>query len=154
MCTYAWEMEKEGERWRRKMRGRVQKGQRERNVKSRQQLKSSRVPKTSVLIVLLPGLAIWKLDMIFNHSLLEVNFSFGKETAGLELAKSWMFYNAMCWEGMGRNLNIKNAQTTLPLPAKTDMLLVLWRENIQIYLLLLMSPEIFAANLGIRSSAY
>lgn len=54
---------------------------------------------------------------------------------------------------MRRNLNIKNALTTLLLPAKTGMLLALWRENIQIYLLLLMSPEIFAANLDIRSSA-
>lgn len=101
--------------------------------------------------------ATWRGHMEIRHdiyhNLLEVNFSFGKETASLELPKSSMFYNDVCWEGMRRNLNLKNAQTTLPLPAKTDMLLVLWRENIQIYLLLLMSPEIFFANLGIRSSA-
>lgn len=39
-------------------------------------------------IVLLHGLAMRKLDMIFEHKLLEINFSFGKETANLELPKS------------------------------------------------------------------
>lgn len=101
--------------------------------------------------------ATWLVHMEIEHdiyhNMLEVNVSFGKETASLELSKTWISYNAVRWEGMRRNLNILNAQTPLPLPAKTDMLLVMWRENIQIYLLVLMSPEILSANLGIRSSA-
>lgn len=61
---------------------------RERNITPRWQLKTSRVPQSSVLNGSITYLGNMEIRGVIYHNLLVVNFSFGKETVGLELPKS------------------------------------------------------------------